>query len=200
MFTYRQLDINDTDQLTDLLLERPEVFNGYTDDEFKNHCKTLAPTVLSENLWFVMGLFMDGKLHGVGMMREISNSPAWVWGHWVGRKTDFHKVFSEDGLKVFRAMDNDVFNEMEQTRKLNRYFVAYRIHENVDGTLKTVGMSDRFFQWLRSKGVNRGTSYKFFNDCIIEPNTLPKYQYQQAIVLNRTWPIKLGIRLGLKEG
>ena len=43
----------------------------------------------------------------------------------------------------------------------------------------------------------RLTKYKWFTDCVIEPNTLPKYAYQKAIAMNRTWPIRTIIRMGV---
>ena len=43
------------------------------------------------------------------------------------------------------------------------------------------------------------SKYVFATDCIIEPNTMPKYEYQKNLILNRTWPIKIGIRTCLKK-
>ena len=85
---------------------------------------------------------------------------------------------------------------MEQDRKLNRYYAAYRVQD--EGDLRSAGMSDRLFNLLQRMKISRGSTYKFFTDCIVNPNEEATYSYQRAILANRTWPFKVGIRIGFK--
>jgi hypothetical protein len=196
MITHRLLTIDDTEQLTSILTERPEVFNGYTDDQFKIDIVQRVPDILTNPLWFNMGVFVDGDLHGAGLMKELSSSPAWVWGHWVARRGDISKMFTSEGIKAMRNMDRDTFDAMEQDRKLNRYYVAYRVQ--AENTLRGAGMSDRLFLLLQRMKISRGSTYKFFTDCTVEANEQARYPYQRAILADRIWPFKTGVRVGFK--
>ena len=74
MITHRQLTINDHDQLLDLFTQRPELFNGYTDDQYKNQLPTLIPKMLINPLWFNLGIFVGGYLQGAGLMKELTTA------------------------------------------------------------------------------------------------------------------------------
>lgn len=199
MITHRPLTIDDCEQLTNLFKERPELFNGYTDDLYKNHFLNLIPRILIDPLWFNLGLFVDGHLHGVGLMRELPSSPAWLWAHWVMKKGSMIHLASEEGLKTLRNLDQDLFDEMEINRKLNRIFLAYRAENNTVRSIGTPGdvSFEKTIRLINRQGMTRISKYQFILDCIVEPNALPKYKYQQEFLLNRTWPIRTGICVGV---
>ena len=69
----------------------------------------------------------------------------------------------------------------------------------VTGYIRSLGSADRFFNLINKVKDTRMSKYVFATDCIIEPNTMPKYEYQKNLILNRTWPIKIGIRTCLKK-
>jgi hypothetical protein len=196
MITHRQLTINDHDQLLDLFTQRPELFNGYTDDQYKNQLPTLIPKMLINPLWFNLGIFVDGYLQGAGLMKELTTAPAWAWAHWVIRKGSMSYLATEEGLKTLRNLDQELFDEMENNRKLNRIFLAYRAE---DASLRSIGSFERIIRSINRQGATRISRYQFVVDCIVEPNTLPKYEYQRSLLLNRPWPIRTGVCMGVLQ-
>ena len=62
MITHRPLTINDAEQLIEIVQQRPELFNGYSDEQYKNQSPTMIPEILSNPLWFNLGFFVDGQL------------------------------------------------------------------------------------------------------------------------------------------
>ena len=196
MITHRPLTINDAEQLIEIVQQRPELFNGYSDEQYKNQIPTMIPEILSNPLWFNLGFFVDGQLYGAGLMKEFSSSPAWCWAHWVVRRGAAGYIASEEGLKVLRDLDQDLFDEMEINRKLSRIFLAYRADQLDKPQTRSIGTFERVMKLINRQGDTRISKYEFFTECLVEPDTMPKYEYQQAMLLNRTWPIRVGICVG----
>jgi hypothetical protein len=193
--SYRPLTINDCDELIDLLKERPYLFNGHHDPEWHKTILELAPKWFKNSLYFIPGVWADNRLIGTLIAKESSNSPSWAWGHWISRAGFLTTMYSDEGVKIFKQTDHEIFEEMEVRRKLNRIVLSYKISGD-DKNLKNAGMSDRIFAWMGRNNF-RVARYKFYTDCIIEPGTLPKYQYQQDLIGNRTWPFSIAVRTGM---
>ena len=193
----RPLTVNDYEELVSLMKSRPYTFNGYTDkklqDTINYNIEQEVYSWLNDPLYYIPAIFVDGKLFGAMICKEFENSPCWTWGYWVnyGNLPD---VMSVEILKSFREWDRALFDEMEINRKLNRFFVCFRTADK-DG-LKSTGMSERLFQWMGRQNY-RVARYKFITDCIIEADTLPKYEYQKNLLTNRSWPFDVAIRLGV---
>ena len=146
-------------------------------------------------------MFRDGQLLTAGFAKEMTTQPAWVWGYWLTRKNSLSTIVKSsqdihDFKEVVQELDRVAFEEMEDKRKLNRFYLAYPFDSKDTQALRTVGFGSRLVDFLsRNSHYNRRINrYKFFTDCIIEANTMPRYLYQQQIIGNRTYPIKLGIR------
>lgn len=198
MFTIRQLTIKDLDQVIDLHKRRPTVFDGYTDDLVKSYIDQHLDTIFRSPLYYVIGMFLDDQLYGCFTAKESENTPSWTWGHWVSRLSYDKRAWSPAAYKTFREGEKMLFDEMEINRKLNRFFIFYQLDEDKnDLDMKSVvtGSARRLQQG--SKINVRLAKYKWFTDCIIEPNTVPKYAYQKSISMNRTWPIRTIIRMGV---
>ena len=194
--TYRPLTINDCDQFIDLMKERPYLFNGYHDPDWHKTILNIAPKWFEDPLYFFPGLWIDGKLLGTIVAKESASSPSWAWGHWVGRAGFVGTIYSEEGVKVFKHADQEIFDEMEVKRKLNRLFVSYRLDDRNGTSLKNAGMSDRIFAWMGRNNF-RVARYKFYTDCEVEPGEEAKYSYQKELLGNRVWPFKVAVRLGM---
>jgi len=192
---YKTLEYNDKDQLIELLTLRPQVFNGYSDDKFKNSMLSKVDEFFEDRSYFLPGVWADDKLIGTIIARESVSSPSWVWGHWVSRPDTTSLIYSFEGIKVFRQADFEIFNEMETNRGLNRFFVAYKVEDDTNH-LKSVGMSDRLFTKM-SKSNFRVSRYKFITDCEVEAGCEAKYAYQRAILGERVWPFKVAVRMGV---
>jgi hypothetical protein len=204
MITHRQLTNSDIEQMIVMINARPDVFMGYTDDQFKNNIITILPKIISNPLYFNLGLFSDGHLLGFGLMKEMTTQPAWVWGYWLTNRDSFKTFMSADLSKTLARIDNDLFDEMEQSRKLFKFYASHPNTSPRSTDLKSINSADRLINFLTRYQANRGitfrsASYKFYNECIIPANTLPKYDYQQAIMANRTWPINTLIRVAIKS-
>lgn len=193
--SYRPLDINDCDQFIDLVKERPYLFNGYQDPDWHKTILERAPKWFKDPLYFFPGLWVDGRLLGTIVAKEFSTSPSWAWGHWVGRQGFVGTMYSPEGVKIFKLADKEIFDEMEHRRKLNRFFLSYRVLDD-KLHLKNAGMSDRIFAWMGRNNF-RIANYKFYTDCEVEEGQEPKYSYQKELLGNRTWPFKTAIRVGM---
>jgi hypothetical protein len=153
MIENRPLNLNDCEQLIKLIKSRPETFNGYTDDQLKhrveNDIEKIIPLYFVDPLYYIPGIFVDGKLFGALICKEFSNAPCWSWGYWI---SDGHheKMYTTEGAKAFRAWDQILFDEMEINRKLNRFFVVYENRN--DNTLKSTGFGERLFTWMGRQG------------------------------------------------
>lgn len=195
MLTYKILKLDDTDELSNLMLSRPEVFNGYTDDAHKKYIKESVPEFLTNNLFFSIGICFNNELIGCLITKEFTTAPAWCWAHWLMKKS-FNLANYKDLFELVKELDHVLFNEMENVRNLNRFHFAYK----ADGEgVRNLGSADRFLQWASKIKTTRISEYQFMRDGILEPNTMPKYDYQKNMILNRTWPLKLGFRICVKK-
>lgn len=191
---FRIIGIEDSDNLLVLLNERPEVFNGYTDDQYKNYLNINVPKMLEDPLFFNIGFYSENKLCGVVILKEFTGSPAWCIAHLLFSKG--MDIINRETIQLALDLDKFIFDEMENKRNLNRFHFAYRATDN---SIRSIGSAERFFSLSNKIKSTRISNYVFATDCIIEPNTIPKYEYQKNLVLNRTWPIKIGIRTCLKK-
>ncbi len=193
--TYRPLDINDCDQFIDLLTERPYLFNGHYDPDWHKAILERAPKWFKDPLYFFPGVWADGNLIGVLVAKESSGSPSWAWGHWISRQGFLTTMYSNEGVKVFKLTDQEIFDEMEIRRKLNRFYLSYRVFDENSQSLKNTGMSDRIFAWM-GRNNYRVSRYKFYTDCTVEAGQTAKYSYQRELLANKVWPFKTAIRIG----
>jgi hypothetical protein len=197
MIENRPLNIDDCDQLIQLMKSRSSTFNGYTDQElqhqFAHDIDITVPYYFTNPLYYIPGVFVDGKLSVAVICKEFSNSPCWAWGYWLsdGRNNLMH---TKEGVMALKQWDQTLFDEMEVSRKLNRFFLVYENRYN--NTVKSTGFDERLFTWMGRQGY-RVSNYQFITDCELEPNTEPKYEYQKQLLSNRTWPIPLRIRMGV---
>ena len=204
MINFRQLDISDAESAIEIVSSRPDVFMGNSDDQFKNELIENLPMSLLDPLCFNLGFFEDGRLIGFGLFKEMTTQPAWVWGHWVTRQGDQKRLATPETLQLLTKMENCLFEEME-SRGLNRFYTAYQYNGKNKNDLRSMGATDRLLDFLRRYQANhqeyyfKSSKYKFFTDCIIPDNTIPKYSYQQSIIGDRSWPIDLGIRLSVLD-
>ena len=201
MLNFRQLDINDAESAIEIVNSRPDVFMGNLDDHFKNEMIETLPVTLIDPQCFTIGFFENGYLIGFGLFKEMSTQPAWVWGHWVTRQGDQKRLASLTTFHMVNAMENFLFEEMER-RGLYRFYTAYKYNGEGKNDLRSMSATDRLIEFGKRNQKNhnynfRGTKYRFFTDCIIPANTMPKYAYQQAIIGDRPWPLDLGIRMGV---
>ena len=161
--------------------------------------------ILNNPYFFNIGIFHDNELISVNLFKEMYTQPAWVWGYWVAKK-GFNGWFSnvqrlKEGIELLQEVDTILFDEMEIKRGLNRFYTAYPFVSANTNELRGLFGSERLFVFLnRAQNRNlRLTKYKAYTDCLIEPDTEPKYPYQKHIIGERTYPIKLGIRMMCKE-
>jgi hypothetical protein len=203
MLTLQQLTVDDHDAVQAIVHERPEVFNGYSDEQHKKLlAENIGEQILSNPLFFNLGLYQDGKLIAAGFTKEMTTQPAWVWGYWIAMKGSFGSIIKNkddiaDFNSLMRDLDTVMFEEMEDRRKLNRFYIAYPYKSKDANGLRSAGLGDRLVGFLSrtSNEERRINRYKFFTDCVVEPNTMPRYPYQQQLIGDRTYPIKLGIRM-----
>jgi hypothetical protein len=205
MINFRQLDIGDAESAIELINSRPEVFMGKLDDDFKNDIIEALPLVLMDPLCFNLGIFRDDILIGFGLFKEMTTQPAWVWGHWVTKQGDQKNLISLEMLRLIDKMMDILFAEME-SRGLHRFYIAYKHNSGDETDLRSMGASDRLFEFMTryKKGHQyqynfRIAEYKFFTDCKVPANTKPKYAYQQSILGNRIWPFDLDIHVGMLD-
>jgi len=203
MISHRQLTQDDIEQAITILNNRPDVFMGYRDDEFKTNMIDILPKVIDDPLYFNMGMFTDGVLNGFGLMKEMTTQPSWVWGYWLVEKSVEKNFIRADYFKAGVAMENDLFAEMEETRKLNRFYVSYPVNgENQNGQLRSINSGDRLLDFASRTQNSRSfkfrvTNYTFHTDCMVPANTVPKYSYQKQILAERLWPIDLAIKMAV---
>ena len=194
MITSRQLYSEDFNALLELVLQRPQTLNGYTDEQFQKSIPILITNWLHDPLCFAVGMFSDDTLDGAMIALESQYSPSWTWVYWISKPGLFTQyVKNNDTATVFKNADTLLFDEMEVQRKLNRFFVSYR-SSNVG--LKGTGMSPRLFEIMK-RYDSRVARYQFITDCVIPANQEAKYAYQREIQGNRTWPDETEIRLGV---
>jgi hypothetical protein len=205
MINFRQLDIGDAESAIELINSRPEVFMGKLDDDFKNNIIEALPSVLLDPLCFNLGIFRDDKLISLGLFKEMTTQPAWVWVYWVTKQGDQKTMINVQTVRLLDKMMDILFEEME-SRGLHRFYIAYKHNSRDETDLRSMGASDRLLEFMtRYKKSHqdqynfRITEYKFFTDCIVPAYTNPKYTYQQSILGNRLWPFDLDIQIGMLD-
>jgi hypothetical protein len=205
MINFRQLDIGDAESAIELINSRPEVFMGKLDDDFKNEIVEALPLVLMDPLFFNLGIFKDGILISLGLFKEMTTQPAWVWVYWVTKQGDQKNLIDVQTLRLLDKMMDILFEEME-SRGLYRFYIAYQHNSGDKTNLRSMGATDRLLEFMtRYKKSHQYqynfkiAEYKFFTDCKVPANTNPKYAYQQSILGNRLWPFDLDIHVGMLD-
>lgn len=197
---YRELTVTDTDQVLELFDSNPYVYNNYTDEEFVKTLRSLLQSELENPLCFFPGIFVDGKLYCTIYAKESASSPSWTWAHYLFRPKSFDILIKPELIKSLIELDEALFYEMEDRRKLNRFWLVYP-YENNSSTTRVSGTIERIWKFIgKAKNFqSRFSMYNFYTDCVVEKNTLPKYNYQQQLLGQRTWPIDLAVRLGVRQ-
>lgn len=198
MYTCRPLNLSDKDAVVELYKIRPTIFNGYTDDQVKKDIFDNLDTYLSDKQYYVPALFKNDILYGFLIAKESQHSPSWTWGHWISHPKIMTDLCNTDGVTIFREAEQMLFEEMEVKRKLNKFYILYSLEKtkNFDNVKSVIDGHDRRFKFTAGSRI---ANYTFFTECIIEANTMPKYDYQKAISMNRTWPFTTVIRMGVKS-
>lgn len=194
---YKEVTKKDIDQVLRLFESKPLVYNTVSDDEFKNKFKNVLEEGLNDPLCFFPGIFVDGELYAFVFIKEIPSSPSWVWVYHILKPKSLSILVKPEFLNAFIDLDKAIYQELEVKRKLNRCYFVYPYDDS--SNLRMTGSIERLWDFVKKSykydAIN--SRYKFFNDCFIEKNTLPKYQYQKELIGNRTWPIDLCVRIGI---
>jgi hypothetical protein len=199
MFNYQILNISHSEQVRNLLQKYPLIFNGYSDENYKNYLSTITTQFFKDEKFFNIGIFQNEELKTVIILKEFSNFPAWCWAHYVGKWSDWSdSISSVNQIRdLLLEIDETIFHEMEDVRKLYRWHYAYNA---TDTGVRGIGGIDRLLKFTTVSSRNtRLSKYNFQTECLIEPNCLPKYSYQKDLILNRAWPLKLGFRVAYKK-
>jgi hypothetical protein len=210
MISHRKLTDNDLERAIQIIESRPDVFMGMRDDQFKNNIINVLPTFINDPLYLNIGMFTDGQLNGFGIMKEMVTQPAWVWGYWLVEKNPKINFLTNEYFKAVVAMENDLFAEMEETRKLNRFYFSYPADKNnpnpqlKNSSFNTGDRMLNFYKRNQEKASAigaqlKGARYKFFVDCLVPANTSAKYPYQNAILADRHWPIDVAVNMGMLQ-
>lgn len=196
MFDIKILQSEDQDILKNLFFKNPQIFNGYTDKEYRNHLVNSVETILNDKLFFNIGIFNKNELAGVVILKEFSTAPAWCWAHHLFEYNGFFLDNWKGLINLISKMDEIIFTEMEDKRKLNRWHFAYNAEQT---GMRSVGGIERLLQFGQKHQIqSRMSKYHFITEFILEPNCMPKYDYQKNMILNRSWPIKIGMRTAFK--
>lgn len=196
MLNIKILQNEDQDNLKNLFLKNPQVFNGYTDSQYRNYLLESTETMLNDKLFFNVGIFNKNNLVGAIILKEFSTAPAWCWAHHLFENQGFFLDNWKGLINLISELDKIIFNEMENNRNLNRWHFAYNAEQS---GIRSVGGVERLLKFGQAQNISNNMSkYHFETECVLEPNCIPKYAYQKNMILNRTWPIKIGIRTAFK--
>lgn len=197
MLDIKILQKEDLNILKTLFAKNPRIFNGYTDMQYQAHLLENAAKILNDKLFFNVGVFNKNNLVGVIILKEFSTAPAWCWAHHLCETQGFLFDNAKEFKNLVISLDKIIFDEMENKRNLNRWHFAYNAEKS---GVRSVGGIERFLKFGQAYNVKNpeGSKYHFCTECILEPNSMPKYDYQKNMILNRTWPIKIGIRSAFK--
>jgi hypothetical protein len=177
--------------------------HGFNSAEFHEHFKNNVRVWINDPLFFSVGIFDEEELQGMVMAKEVESSPSWVWIHWLSRPGFISKTITQaqnndtNFREVLQQADNALFDEMEINRKLNRMFFMTAESSQHNGVRSNPVYSNKRLMPIMTRYNARFSRYLVITECVVEPGTLPKYPYQQALIGNRTWPMTLHIRMGV---
>ena len=198
-YTIRPLDANkDEAELISLFKSNPTTLLRQRSPELIDEMISTIPTLMNDPLYFTLVTELDGELTGILCAKEFEFQPAWTWGYWMHKPGKLTGIWLADGFKMAKMLTDQLYEEMEDRRKLNRFFWSFPDDQNEESSIKTAGNMLRVLD--SSFGVRfapRVRNYTFFDDCFIPAGTIPKYPYQQAISGNRTWGVDTRIRMGV---
>jgi len=158
---------------------------------------SMIPTLINNPLYFTLVTELDGELTGILCAKEFEFQPAWTWGYWMHKPGKLTSIWLEDGFKITKMLTDQLFEEMEDRRKLNRFFWSFPDDQNEVGVKKAGSMDRLLASNIGVKLMPRARNYTFFDDCFIPVGTMPKYPYQQAIAGNRIQDVDIRIRMGV---
>lgn len=203
MISFRQLTINDVDIFSELVKSRPQTFMGYSDDTFIDSIVSQLSSWLTDPFCFCIGLFNESEMTGGMVAIQSPHGPSWTWAYWVGKygvvSAGLNEISQdrEKSLQHVRDIDEFLFNEMENNRGLNRFFIV--LQDKPSSTLGNSRSSDRFMFFMRKYSL-KVARYEVYNDASVPADSMPKYEYQRQLLGNRTWPIDLGIKMCVLKG
>jgi hypothetical protein len=197
MIYAKKLTKDDVPQLKEMINLRPKVFNSI--DEAPANLEKHLDEWIDDDYCFPVGAFEDNKLIIAITAIESEYSPSWLWSYCCSDKNLW--LSPSKGVEGLKYVDTLLFDEMENNRHLNRFFVLYRktdpgIRNIKDVGLHSVGLSNRLFALMNQFNF-RVSRYNFFTDCHIPANTLAKYPYQRIIQGDKIYPIDTEIRMGI---
>lgn len=182
--------------MLDLINARPEIFNNYYDETFAQKLPQLCNQWFESPFCVMVGIFKDDILIGAAIALESEYTPSWTWAYWISREKNLFNIFTDkDFLTALKQGDELLFNEMENVRHLNRFFVHFAYGLKSSG-IKITGIDDRLLSIMKRHNF-RISRYHIITDCIIPAGTMAKYPYQCAIHGSRPWSIDTEIRLGV---
>jgi|688.fasta_scaffold06744_25 hypothetical protein len=195
MFNIKILQKEDQSILKNLFVKNPQVFNGYTDHQYQDYLIQSTETMLNDKLFFNVGIFNKNNLVGAIILKEFSTAPAWCWAHHLFENRGF-LINNTEMIDMFKDIDQIIFDEMENKRKLNRWHFAYNAeHLGV----RSIGGIDRLLRFSKNFKKDYNLSkYHYITEHVLESNSIPKYDYQKNMILNRSWPIRIGFRTAFK--
>lgn len=196
MIFARVLDMQDKEKMLDLIGSSPKIFNDLHDDKFEQDLPQYVENWFNNPLCFMVGIFDHDFLMGAVIGIESEHTPSWTWAYWISRSKNLFETFVQsEVLNALRQGDQILFDEMENNRKLNRFFVHFGYDLKPSG-IKTTGVDSRLLAIMHRYNF-RISKYHIITDCIIPANTMAKYSYQRAIHGNRPWSIPTEIRLAV---
>ena len=209
MLSQRALGPSDLDQILNLLDAKPTTLHGYSNPEFHEHFKVNVKHWIHDPLFFSVGILDDDQLMAMAMATESKGSPSWAWVHWLSRPGFTAEIIT----RAFKSGDTSLresliqaeailFDEMEVNRKLNRVFFMTAESADHRGRLTSnPDESNRKLQSLMNRLMHHNTrfkNYQVITECVVEPGTFPKYDYQKALLGHRVWPMRIHVRMGVK--
>lgn len=198
MLNYRRLGIEDGPALIKIIEERPEVFMGHRDDEYKKELIHYIPKILNDPLWFVPGFFDGEQLIGCIVYEEWVDQPCIYLHYTVIKQADYSHLHTRESVATVKSFEHWCLDYIEVERGINRMYLVYRVDEGDQG-IRGTAMSNRLLSYLQRRGASRMNEYDWYVDCEIPLDTRPKYPYQQYMLAYKKWPFPTRIELGIKR-
>lgn len=178
--------------------ERPEVFMGYVDEEYKSFLIKHIPIILANPLWFIPGFFDSDELIGCIVYEERTDQPAMYLHYTIIAQRNYDHLYNIESVKTARSFEHWCLDYIEVERGITRMYICYRT-DGSDRGVKGTAMSMRLLESLQRRGASRMNLYDWYVDCDVPQDTEPKYEYQRYMLAHRIWPFSTRIELGIKR-
>lgn len=197
---YRKLTPNDKDQLIELFESNPTVYTKFTDKDFQEKFKNILANELLNPLCFFPSIFINDKLYVTIYLKESPEAPSWIWAHHMHRTASFTTFVQPEFIDAAMELDTAIYDEMAIKRKLNRFYFVFPVDEKT--STRSIGSVDRIYTFMKKvrNYDSNFSKYEIYTDCIVEKNTMPRYNYQKKLIGDRTWPFDLAVRIGMLKG